>query len=80
MNGKGAKPVILKTEEHRLALTEDQLFMMARLKSVSWQTFGVHIHGTMHSHAAIIRRSKWRDELAEGIIVIQHRLQTQFKP
>jgi hypothetical protein len=60
-------------------LTEDQLLMMAGLRSVSWHTFGVHIHETMHSHAAIIRRSKWRDELAEGTIVIQHWLQTQFK-
>ena len=79
MNGKGEKPVSAKREEYRLALTEDQLSMMAGLKSLSWQSFGVHIHQTMHSHAAIIRRSKWRRELTEGTIVVQHWLQTQFK-
>jgi len=79
MNGKGEKPVSFKREEYRLALTEDQLSMLSGLKSVAWQTFGVHIHQTMHSHAAIIRRHKWRPELKEGAIVIQHWLQTQFK-
>ena len=69
----------VKREEYRLALAEDQLSMIAGLKSLSWQTFGVHIHQTMHSHAAIIRRAKWRVVLTEGTIVIQHWLQTQFK-
>ena len=66
-------------EEYRLMLTEEQMAMLDGLKSLTWQTFGVHIHETMHSHAAIIWRTKWRRELREGAIVIQHWLQTQFK-
>src|SRR5277367_6329482 len=79
MNGKGEKPVSVKREEYRLALAEDQLSMLTGLKSVPWQTFGVHIHQTMHSHAAIIRRRKSSRESSEGAIVIQHWLQTQLK-
>jgi hypothetical protein len=79
MNGKGAKPVIFQTQQHRLPLTKVELLILAGLRSVDWQIFGVHIHKTVHSHAAIIRRSKWSDELAEGKYVIRHWLRTQFK-
>lgn len=79
MNGKTEKSVSVKRDEYRLKLAGDQLSMLSGLKSVPWQIFGVHIHQTMHSHAAIIRRQKWRSGLSEGTIVIQHWLQTQFK-
>lgn len=73
------KPVSFKREEYRLPLTEDQLNMMSGLRTSSWDTFGVHIQKTMHSHAAIIQRSKGRKELSEGEMVIQHWLQGQFE-
>lgn len=79
MNGKKEKSVSVKRDEYRLTLAEDQLSMLSGLKSVPWQIFGVHIHQTTHSHAAIIRRRKGRSGLSEGTIVIQHWLQTQFK-
>ena len=75
----GNKPVSSKREEYRLALTEDQLNMMNGLRSLPWQTFGVHIQKSTHSHAAIIRRTKWRKELSEGEMVIQHWLDGQFE-
>jgi hypothetical protein len=53
--------------------------MLSGLRSISWLTFGVHINKTMHSHAAIIRRHKWRPELAEGQFVLKHWLEGQFQ-
>ena len=73
------KAVSFKREEYRLALTEEQLSMISGLRSLPWQTFGVHIHQTMHSHAAIIRRTKWRKELVEGNVVVKHWLDGQLQ-
>jgi hypothetical protein len=73
------KPVSYKREEYRLALTKDQLNMINGLRSLPWQTFGVHIQKSIHSHAAIIYRTKRRKELSEGEMVIQHWLDGQFK-
>lgn len=73
------KEVSFKREEYRLALTDEQLSMISGLRSLSWQTFGVHINQTMHSHAAIIRRTKWRKQLVEGNMVIKHWLDEQFQ-
>jgi hypothetical protein len=73
------KAVSEKRDEYRLALTDEQLSMMNGLRSLSWKTFGVHIHQTSHSHAAIIKRTRWRNDLSEGQVVIQHWLQDQFE-
>jgi hypothetical protein len=73
------KAVSEKREEYRLALTEEQVSMMNGLRSLPWQTFGVHIHQTSHSHAAIIKRNRWRRDLSEGETVIEHWLQGQFQ-
>ena len=73
------KPVSDKRQEYRLALTEDQLAMMNGLRSLSWQTFGVHIHQTNHSHAAIIKRLPDRRDLAEGEVVVRHWLHGRFE-
>jgi hypothetical protein len=78
-SGELEKAVSYKRDEYRLALSEEQLAMMRGLRSLAWQTFGVHINKTMHSHAAIIRRTKWRKELGEGEVVIEHWLQSQFE-
>jgi hypothetical protein len=78
-NGYSEKAVSLKREEYRLALTDEQLAMLNGLRSVPWQTYGVHIHQTSHSHAAIIRRMKWRPGLEEGTIVIRHFIEKQFQ-
>jgi len=63
-------------EEYLLPLSEDELAMISGLRGMSWSTFGVHIHKTMRSHAAIIQRRKG---LGEGTVVIQHWLDTQFE-
>jgi hypothetical protein len=73
---KYGKAISFKREAYRLALTEDQLAMMSGLRSLSWQIFGVHIHQSRRSHAAIIRRRK---DLTDGNIVIQHWLDRQFQ-
>lgn len=78
-NGDSEKAVSAKRDEYRLALTEEQMSMLRGLRSLPWQTFGVHINKTGHSHAAIIRRTKWRKGLQEGEVVVQHWLQTQFE-
>ena len=78
-SGDAEKAVSYKRDEYRLALSEEQLSMMRGLRSLPWQTYGVQINKTMHSHAAIIRRTKWRKELGEGEVVIQHWLQSQFE-
>ena len=79
-NGDDSKKAVLfKRDEYRLALTEEQLGMISGLRSLSWQTFGVHINQTMHSHAAIIRRTKRRKGLVEGNVVIKHWLDEQFQ-
>ena len=78
-DGQAEKAVSFQREEYRLALTEEQVAMMNGLRSIPWQTFGVHIHQTTHSHAAIIRRHKWRAGLVEGEIVIRHWLENQFQ-
>ena len=75
----GGKPVSANKEEYKLNLSDEQVSMMVGLRSVAWRTFGVHINQTLHSHAAIIRRSKWRRELVEGSIVIRHWLDGQFQ-
>jgi hypothetical protein len=77
--GDSEKAISVKRDEYRLALAEEQMAMLRGLRSLPWQTFGVHINKTMHSHAAIIRRTKWRKGLEEGEVVIQHWLQTQFE-
>ena len=66
-------------EEFRLDLPNDQLRMMDGLRRLSWRIFEVHIHKTIHSHAAIIRRTRWSNELFEGEIVIRHWLKGQFE-
>jgi hypothetical protein len=78
VNGSG-KPVSFKREEYKLALTEEQVSMMNGLRSLSWQTFGVHIHHTSHSHAAMIMRTRWRRDLSEGETVIRHWLDGHFE-
>jgi len=75
----GGKPVSVNKEEYKLHLSDEQVSMMIGLRSIAWRTFGVHINETRHSHAAIIRRSKWRRALVEGNIVIQHWLDGQFQ-
>ena len=77
-DGLTEKAVSLQREDYRLALTDEQIAMLNGLRSVQWQTFGVHIHQTTHSHAAIIRRHKWRAGLGEGEAVIRHWLDNQF--
>lgn len=73
------KAVSMNNDEYRLTLSEDQQSMLSGLRSIQWQTFGVHINKTMHSHAAIIRRHKWRRELAEGEFVLKHWLEEHFQ-
>jgi hypothetical protein len=73
------KPVSVDREEYKLPLSDEQVAMIVGLRSVSWRTFGVHMNKTLHSHAAIVRRSKWRRELVEGNIVIQHWLDGRFQ-
>jgi hypothetical protein len=75
-DSKSRKAISFKREEYCLALTEDQLAMMSGLRSLSWQAFGVHIHQTRRSHAAIIRRRK---KPTEGNVVIRHWLDRQFQ-
>jgi len=86
LNGNGhghydesEKAVSVKRDEYRLPLSEDQKTMLSGLRSIPWQTFGVHINKTMHSHAAIIRRTKWRRELSEGQFVLKHWLDGHFQ-
>lgn len=75
-DSKSGEAISFKREEYRLPLTEDQLAMMFGLRSLSWQAFGVHIHQTRRSHAAIIHRRK---KPTEGNVVIRHWLDGQFR-
>lgn len=73
------KAVSHKRDEYRLPLTDMQIAMLRGLRSLPWETFGVHIHQTTHSHAAIIRRMKWKKNLVEGQVVIRHWLEGRFQ-
>ena len=74
------KAISEKREEYRLKVNEDYESMLKGLRSLSWHTMGVHIHKSGHSHAAIIRRTKLRrEELSEGVVVIQHWLTELFQ-
>lgn len=73
------KAISVKRDEYRLSLSNEQKAMLSGLRSIPWQTFGVHINKTSHSHAAIIRRHKWRRDLVEGEFVLKHYLEDQFQ-
>jgi hypothetical protein len=73
------KPMSMAKEEYKLPLTDEHLGMLNGLKSIPWQIFGVHIGSSMHSHAAIIRRSKNRNDFVDGSVVIRHMVETQFQ-
>jgi hypothetical protein len=76
---KNGKAVSMKGEKYRLKMMGEQVTMLTGLRSLSWSAFGVHIHLTGHSHAAIIHRVKGRKSLSEGTYVIQHWLDNQFQ-
>lgn len=54
-----------------LALTQDQFAMIRALDDVGIEKYGVHIHNSTHSHAALIVRSN-RKAFDEGKMVVQH--------
>lgn len=60
-----------------LALTSAQFGMISALDKVSFKKYGVHIHNSSHSHAALIVRSN-RKAFAEGKVVVQHWLDKSF--
>ncbi|KAJ9659834.1 hypothetical protein H2198_002903 [Neophaeococcomyces mojaviensis] len=61
-----------------LALTPAQFGMIKALDDVGFKKFGVHIHHSSHSHAAMIVRSS-RKAFDEGKIVVRHWLEEAFK-
>lgn len=60
-----------------LTLAEHQLRIIKNLDDLGLRKFGVHIHLTSHSHAAIIRRST-AGRYKEGIQVVKHWLDGEF--
>jgi len=74
------KAISEKREEYRLKFNEDYETMFKGLRSLQWHAIGVHIHKSGHSHAAIIRRTMFRrEELSEGVVVIEHWLKELFQ-
>jgi len=61
-----------------LALTPAQFGMIKALDDVGFKKFGVHIHKSNHSHAALIVRSS-RKAFEEGKTVVRHWLEQAFK-
>lgn len=60
-----------------LALTPAQFGMISALDKVGFKKYGVHIHRSNHSHAALIVRSN-RKAFDEGKVVVQHWLDQSF--
>lgn len=60
-----------------LALTPAQFAMIRALDDVGFRKFGVHIHNSTHSHAALIVRSN-RKAFDEGKLVVKHWLDQAF--
>lgn len=60
-----------------LALTAAQFAMIKALDDVGFRKFGVHIHKSTHSHAALIVRTN-RKAFDEGKIVVKHWLDHAF--
>lgn len=60
-----------------LALTPAQFAMINALDDVGFKKFGVHIHKSRHSHAALIVRSN-RKAFDEGKVVVKHWLDRSF--
>jgi len=60
-----------------LALTPAQFAMIKALDDVGFRKFGVHIHNSSHSHAALIVRTN-RKAFDEGKIVVKHWLDQAF--
>lgn len=60
-----------------LALTPAQFAMIRALDDVGFTKYGVHIHNSSHSHAALIVRSN-RKAFAEGKVVVKHWLDKAF--
>lgn len=61
-----------------LALTEEQLSMIANLNEVGFRKYLVHIHKVNHSHAAIIYRNRAK-RYVEGEVVVGHWLEEEFE-
>lgn len=60
-----------------LALTPAQFGMIKALDNVGFTKYGVHIHQSSHSHAALIVRSN-RKAFDEGKLVVKHWLDKAF--
>lgn len=60
-----------------LALTSEQFGMISALDKVGFKKYGVHIHKSNHSHAALIVRSN-RKAFEEGKVVVKHWLDRSF--
>lgn len=60
-----------------LALTSAQFGMISALDKAGFKKYGVHIHNSNHSHAALIVRSN-RKAFDEGKVVVQHWLDQSF--
>ena len=60
-----------------LALTPAQFSMINALDDVGFKKYGVHIHKSSHSHAALIVRSNLK-AFEEGKIVVKHWLEENF--
>lgn len=60
-----------------LALTPEQFAMVDSLNAVGIKKYGVHIHNSNHSHAALIVRSN-RKAFSEGKQVVKHWLDKSF--
>ena len=60
-----------------LALTSAQFCMIKALNEVGFRKYGVHIHNSNHSHAALIVRSN-RKAFDEGKLVVKHWLDQAF--
>lgn len=61
-----------------LALTDEQLSMIANLDEVGFRKYLVHIHKVNHSHAAIIFRNRAK-RYEEGEVVVGHWLEEEFE-
>ena len=61
-----------------LALSPDQFEMIERLDDLGFKKYRVHIHKVMHSHAAIVVRTR-RKGFDEGKTVIRHWLEEDFR-
>ncbi|KAK5101656.1 hypothetical protein LTS08_004114 [Lithohypha guttulata] len=61
-----------------LALTSAQFGMIKALDNVGFEKYGVHIHNSSHSHAALIVRTN-RKAFDEGKLVVKHWLDKAFE-